>query len=79
LLLFSILTAPRKLIFNQEGIQYHIFWKVKWSNLIDFTYKNTELTIKTKDNKKRVIKIKEKKDFDLIATYLNKKKEAYNE
>ncbi len=73
ILVLSILTAPRKLIFNQEGMQYHIFWKMKWSNFIGFTYEERELTIKSINNKNRIIKIEDKEDFDLIANYLNKK------
>jgi len=78
-LILSILSAPRKLVFNQEGMQYHIFWKMKWSNFIGFSYNDRELTIKTKNNKNKIIKITEKKDFDAITNYLSKKKEAYNE
>jgi len=78
-LILSILTAPRKLVFNQEGVQYHIFWKIKWSNFIGFTYNDREITIKTKNNKNWVIKITEKEDFDSITNYLSKKKGVSNE
>ncbi|MCF6297036.1 MAG: hypothetical protein L3J08_03485 [Flavobacteriaceae bacterium] len=70
---FSFLTAPKKLIFNQKGIQYHVFWKVKWSNFADFTYNDTALTIITKDNKEQIIRIDEKDDIKSIINLLKKK------
>ncbi len=78
-LIISILSAPRKLVFDKKGLKYHIFWKIKWSNFIDISYDKNELTIKTKNKKNRIIKMVKQQDFDFVAKYLNKKKKDFNE
>ncbi len=48
--------SPLKLMLNSSGIQYHMFWKIKWSNVKSYTINNGILIINTKDGKEKMVK-----------------------
>ena len=66
ILLLSILSAPRKLSFKEKELQYHIFWKIKWSEIIDMSYDKMKITFKLKNGRHMYIKKVSKEDFNVI-------------
>ena len=65
--------SPLKLILNSSGIQYHIFWKIKWSNFKSYTINNGTLTIKSKDGKEKTVKNLDKTISKKIDDFINEK------
>jgi hypothetical protein len=48
--------SPRKLRLNHKHIQYHNFWREKWSDIVSYKFIGTNLIIYTIGGKERIIK-----------------------
>ncbi|MDR7210565.1 hypothetical protein [Flavobacterium piscis] len=73
ILVLLFLIAPLKLILSSSGIQYHIFWKIKWSNFKSYTINNGTLTIKSKDGKEKTVKNLDKTISEKVDDFINEK------
>lgn len=68
-----LILSPKSIVFDNSGIRYHIFWKVKWDNIKKFQLNENTLIIICNNNKKRSIKHIKNKDIDNIKETLNSK------
>lgn len=72
-LILVILISPLKLMLSSSGIQYHMFWKIKWSNVKSYTINKDVLIINTKDGMEKKVKNLDFSIAEAVDEYINKK------
>jgi len=72
LLLLTFLISPRKLILNSSNIQYHIFWKVKWSEFKCYSIDDGILTIETINGKEKIVRNLDAATSEKVENFINK-------
>jgi hypothetical protein len=73
ILSISILSTPRKLDFKNTSLKYHIFWQIKYLDIIDISHTKNTVIFKMKNGNNKIIRNVEKQDFDFIRNQLNQK------
>lgn len=67
------LISPRTLVLSESGIQYYSFWKKKWKNIKEFSFKNNILILNTFEGKSIVVKNIDSNISKEVIDFISKK------